>query len=78
VYVFCKIRKYIENNLNFVFKHIKHFHTLQTASVLDIQPDGKPINDESFTFQNSKKKIFEYYLYIKTIFLIQVIFLIKY
>ncbi|CAF4675422.1 unnamed protein product, partial [Rotaria magnacalcarata] len=32
--------------------HIKHFHTLQTASVLDIQPDGTPIKDETYPFQN--------------------------
>ncbi|CAF0883493.1 unnamed protein product [Rotaria sordida] len=42
-----------------VIRHIKHFHTLQTASVLDIQPDGKPINDDSYTFQNdSSNKIY--------------------
>ncbi|CAF0881352.1 unnamed protein product [Adineta steineri] len=35
-----------------IIRHIKHFHTLQTASVLDIQPDGTPPNDESFSFQN--------------------------
>ncbi|CAF3532891.1 unnamed protein product [Rotaria sordida] len=35
-----------------IIRHIKHFHTLQTASVLDIQPDGTPINDESYSFQN--------------------------
>ncbi|CAF5182950.1 unnamed protein product, partial [Rotaria magnacalcarata] len=29
-----------------IIRHIKHFHTLQTASVLDIQPDGTPIKDE--------------------------------
>ncbi|CAF1262492.1 unnamed protein product [Adineta ricciae] len=35
-----------------IIRHIKHFHTLQTASVLDIQPDGTPINDEAFSYQN--------------------------
>ncbi|UJR33797.1 hypothetical protein I4U23_021222 [Adineta vaga] len=35
-----------------IIRHIKHFHTLQTASVLDIQPDGTPINDDSYSFQN--------------------------
>ncbi|CAF2335449.1 unnamed protein product [Rotaria sp. Silwood2] len=35
-----------------IIRHIKHFHTLQTASVLDIQPDGTPINDESYSLQN--------------------------
>ncbi|CAF1190792.1 unnamed protein product [Rotaria sp. Silwood1] len=35
-----------------VIRHIKHFHTLQTASVLDIQPDGKPINHQSYSYQN--------------------------
>jgi hypothetical protein len=35
-----------------VIRHIKHFHTLQTASVVDIQPDGKLISDESSIHQN--------------------------
>ncbi|CAF1648913.1 unnamed protein product [Adineta ricciae] len=29
-----------------VIRHIKHFHTLQTATVVDIQPDGKSLQDE--------------------------------
>ncbi|CAF1186888.1 unnamed protein product [Adineta steineri] len=33
-----------------VIRHIKHFHTLQTANVIDIQPDGKPINEEAIAF----------------------------
>ncbi|UJR13498.1 hypothetical protein I4U23_000512 [Adineta vaga] len=36
-----------------VIRHIKHFHTLQTASVIDIQPDGKPIPDESTGFSTN-------------------------
>ncbi|CAF4973641.1 unnamed protein product, partial [Rotaria socialis] len=35
-----------------IIRHIKHFHTLQTASVLDIQPDGTSVKDEPYPFQN--------------------------
>jgi hypothetical protein len=40
-----------------LLQHIKHFHTLQTASVVDIQPDGKLISDESSIHQNGKKNL---------------------